>query len=64
MPEFEDIINFDEEVERSHIDNLREFKEKVYPLYQRNGFTLPQALTVWQLQGIQNSLFDLIDRSI
>lgn len=52
----EELIEFSESIEKSHREYLREFKEKVFPVYKREGFTLYEALMMWQSNSIYNLL--------
>lgn len=52
----DDFITFDEEQERNWRQWLSEFKEKVYPVFQGYGLTLPEAMMLWKLQSIYNEL--------
>ncbi len=52
----DDFITFNEEEERNWRQWLTEFKEKVYPVFQEYGTTLPEAMMLWKLQSIYNKL--------
>lgn len=57
--EYEDIIEFAEDCERSHRDYLAEFKEKVYPIFEPYGFTFADAYNQWTLNKIHTVLDEI-----
>lgn len=59
----EDRIELLESDERSWREYLTEFKEKVYPLFEPYGFSIPQALQAWELNRLKNMLRELIDKT-
>lgn len=54
-----EIIDLDEGDEVEHINYLSEFREKVWPIYQKEGMSFGDALIIWKLNTINNALYDL-----
>lgn len=51
----------DEIVEVSWINELSEFKENVWPAFERAGFTIGEAYQTYTVNMLKNSVIDLID---
>jgi hypothetical protein len=62
MAEYEDVIEFTENCERSHRDYLREFQEKIYPIFRSHGFSFAEAYNQWTLNKIHCALDTALDR--
>jgi hypothetical protein len=56
MDEDEDLIEFSEESERSWRQYMSEFRDKVYPMFERYGFTYAEAMITWRLERIITSI--------
>lgn len=50
-----------EEAERSWIEHFREFKEEGYPVFQRHGITLADALILVELNKISSLLSTILE---
>lgn len=50
--EREDAIEFSEEIERSWREYITDFKRDVYPMFEAEGFTLPEAMHLWDLNKL------------
>jgi hypothetical protein len=48
-----------EEEEESYIEALNRFEEHVWPLFEGRGITKGEAVLVWQLNRLANSVDDL-----
>lgn len=56
------MVIFDEEVERSWRDYLREFRENVWPVMQEFGFTsFETAFQCWLLNRLSNDINCLME---
>lgn len=64
MPELDEdrneLIDMDEEFEASLITFLAEFEEKVWPAFQRRGYTRGEAMIIWELSEIRREVFQLV----
>jgi hypothetical protein len=58
----DELIEFPEEDEINHINYLAEFREKVYPAYKKQGMTLFEAMSLWQLLNIKNAIHALVEK--
>jgi hypothetical protein len=54
--EYEEVVEFTEDVEVSHREYLAEFKEKVWPVFEPYGFTFPEAYNYWALNKLHNAV--------
>jgi len=54
--EEDELIDFDEADERDWRQYIREFKEKVFPMLEPHGFTLPQAIMWWRQEQVVSRL--------
>lgn len=61
MEHAQELIPFAERTEIMHRNYLAEFREKVWPMYQRYGFSLDAAMTIWMLNKLMNNIEELID---
>lgn len=57
--EREDLIAWSERTEQNYMQFLREFDEKVWPLFQRRGYSKDAALMVWSMRQVQADLENL-----
>lgn len=57
----DEMIDFDEACEIQHINYLIEFKDKVWPIYQAQGFTLGEAFFAWKFNVLKNTVDELIE---
>lgn len=56
----DELIDLNEAIEIEHINYLKEFQQKVYPLYAKYvGFG--EAMILWKLNCIHNAIRELID---
>jgi len=59
--EREDAIDFAEVDEEDWRQYLAEFREKVWPMFEEQGFTFPQAYAVWRQEQVITRLVELIN---
>jgi hypothetical protein len=54
-----ELISWAEQTEQHYMQFLREFDEKVWPLFQRRGYSKDAALMVWSMRQLQGDLENL-----
>ena len=59
--EYEEQLEFTEENERGWRDYLREFVEKVYPIFKPYGFSIPEAFSAWTTNRVRCQVESLND---
>ena len=57
----EPMIDIPEVDEIEHINYLSDFREKVWPIYNKEGMTFGEALIVWRLNCLNNTMRDVRD---
>ena len=55
------MIDMPECDEIEHINFLSEFREKVWPIYRNEGMTFGEAMIVWRLNVLNNTMNRVID---
>lgn len=59
----DEVVIFDEDVERSWRSYLSEFKAEVWPVMQTYGFTsFDVAFQCWLVNRLSNDITDLVER--
>lgn len=56
----DELIEFPEDNEIEHINYLKEFREKIYPIYEPY-MSLGDALITWKLNVVHNAICELIN---
>lgn len=57
----DELITMSERTEALHRNYLAEFEEKVWPIYQRWGYTKDTAMLAWMLMRVTDRQDDMIE---
>ncbi|HEX9430575.1 MAG TPA: hypothetical protein VF944_09375 [Candidatus Bathyarchaeia archaeon] len=59
MPPDEELIGIDEASEIEWRNYFIEFREKIWPMFQEQGFTFPEAYLCWRMEQVTTRLTEL-----